>query len=56
MFKVDRDICIACEQCIKDCPVNDIYLKEGKAHIKNEACIKCGHWYSYLSSKSCKYR
>ena len=43
MFKVDRDICIACEQCIKDCPVNDIYLKEGKAHIKNEACIKCGH-------------
>ena len=43
MFKVDREICIACEQCIKDCPVNDIYLKEGKAHIKNEACIKCGH-------------
>ena len=43
MFKVDRDIRIACEQCIKDCPVNDIYLKEGKAHIKNEACIKCGH-------------
>ena len=36
MFKVDREICIACEQCIKDCPVNDIYLKEGKAHIKNE--------------------
>ena len=35
MFKVDREICIACEQCIKDCLVNDIYLKEGKADIKS---------------------
>ena len=33
MFKVDREICIACEQCITDCPVNDIYLTEGKADI-----------------------
>ena len=43
MFFVDRDKCIACMQCIKDCPTDDIYLKDGKAHVKNEACIKCGH-------------
>ncbi|HCW54655.1 MAG TPA: nitroreductase [Clostridium sp.] len=43
MFFVDRDKCIACMQCIKDCPTGDIYLKDGKAHVKNEACIKCGH-------------
>lgn len=43
MFKVNREICIACEQCIYDCPVDDIFLKEGKAYIKNENCIKCGH-------------
>lgn len=43
MFKVNRNLCIACQQCIKDCPTADILLREGKAHIKNERCIKCGH-------------
>ena len=43
MFKVDREKCIACKQCIKDCPVRVISLEEGKAYIHNEGCIKCGH-------------
>ena len=40
---VDREKCIACKQCIKDCPVRVISLQEGKAYINNEGCIKCGH-------------
>ncbi|WP_455538321.1 nitroreductase family protein [Terrisporobacter sp.] len=52
MFKVDRETCVACGQCIDDCPVNDIYLKEGKAHIKNEACIKCSHCIAICPVKS----
>lgn len=43
MFTVNKDKCVACSQCIKDCPVNDILLQENKAHIKNESCMKCGH-------------
>ena len=43
MFIVDKEKCIACKQCINDCPVNDIILKDNKAHVKNESCIKCGH-------------
>lgn len=43
MFKVDRNKCIACMQCIKDCPASVISLKDGKADINNEGCIKCGH-------------
>ena len=43
MFKVDRHKCIACMQCIKDCPARVISLKDGKADINNEGCIKCGH-------------
>lgn len=43
MFKVDREICIACMQCIKDCPTRVISLEEGKAYIHNDNCIKCGH-------------
>ena len=43
MFKVNREKCIACMQCIKDCPARVISLKDGKAEINNEGCIKCGH-------------
>lgn len=43
MFNVNRDRCIACMQCIRDCPVKVITLTEGKAEIHNEGCIKCGH-------------
>ena len=43
MFKVDINKCIACMQCIKDCPASVISLKDGKADINNEGCIKCGH-------------
>ena len=52
MFVVDREKCIACKQCIKDCPTTDIYLKEGKAHIKNENCIKCGHCLAICPTKA----
>ena len=43
MFNVDREKCIACMQCIKDCPTQVISLVEGKAEINNTGCIKCGH-------------
>ena len=43
MFKVNRDKCIGCGQCIKDCPVKVISLKDNKAEIDNSTCIKCGH-------------
>lgn len=43
MFKVDKEKCIGCGLCIKDCFVRDIELIEGKALIKNITCFKCGH-------------
>ncbi|KXS48105.1 MAG: nitroreductase [Halanaerobium sp. 4-GBenrich] len=43
MMKVNRDRCIGCGECIKDCFVDDIMLINGKAKIKNEACFKCCH-------------
>lgn len=42
-MRVNRDICIGCQLCIKDCIVSDILLVDQKAQIKNEACIQCGH-------------
>ena len=43
MFKINKNKCIACKQCIKDCPASVISLKEGKADINNDGCIKCSH-------------
>lgn len=43
MFKVDREKCISCTQCIQDCPTRVISLKDGKAEINNDGCIKCAH-------------
>lgn len=40
---VDREKCIGCTLCKQDCIVNDIEMIDGKSHIKNETCIKCGH-------------
>lgn len=52
MFKVNREKCIACKQCIQDCPVSDILLVEDKAHVKNETCIKCGHCVAVCPTKA----
>lgn len=52
MFKINREKCIACKQCIQDCPVSDILLVEDKAHVKNETCIKCGHCVAVCPTKA----
>ncbi|MGL5615895.1 MAG: nitroreductase family protein [Sarcina sp.] len=40
---VNKDKCIGCTLCKQDCIVSDIEMVDGKSHIKNETCIKCGH-------------
>lgn len=42
-MRVDIDKCIGCTLCTQDCIVSDIEMVDGKSHIKNAACIKCGH-------------
>lgn len=43
MMNVNTEKCIACELCIRDCPVRCISLVEKKAQINNSTCLKCGH-------------
>jgi nitroreductase/NAD-dependent dihydropyrimidine dehydrogenase PreA subunit len=42
-MKINKEKCIGCGECIKDCFVDDIMLIDGKAEVKNEDCFKCGH-------------
>ncbi len=43
MIKVDREKCIGCELCIKDCPARCISLVDEKAEVDNNKCFKCCH-------------
>ena len=41
-FVVDPIKCIGCRLCVKQCPVNAIEFKQGKAIIDADKCINCG--------------
>lgn len=40
---INRDKCIGCGQCERDCLCDAIYMDEGKAKVGTKGCIKCGH-------------
>ncbi len=39
---IDENKCVGCGICIRECPVDAISMKEGKAKINMEKCIRCG--------------
>lgn len=43
LIEINSALCIGCEQCVHDCPANNITIKNHKAVIKDQACIKCAH-------------
>lgn len=40
---IDSAKCVGCGQCQKDCPANNILIKDKKAAVIEQNCIKCGH-------------
>ena len=40
--RLDRDKCMGCTNCLKQCPTEAIRVRNGKAHIIAERCIDCG--------------
>lgn len=43
MININTQECIGCEQCVKDCPADNLIVSDNKAILKSQQCIKCGH-------------
>lgn len=39
-LKIDINLCIGCGKCVKDCPVGNLVMDNGKAHGRNK-CVLC---------------
>ena len=46
MVTIDRDACIGCGKCVKDCFPQEIVIEDGKARLLGRFCIECGHCYA----------
>ena len=51
-IKVNKDLCIGCELCKNDCPVNNIIIENKKSVIKKQDCLMCGHCAAICPTKA----
>lgn len=40
---IDAQACIGCGLCSGDCPMNNLVVERGVAHVVSQRCIMCGH-------------
>ena len=43
MIRIDKEKCISCGRCVKDCISGNIEIVSTKASIKRDTCLLCGH-------------
>ena len=43
MIHIDKEKCISCGRCVKDCISGNIEIVSKKASIKRDSCLLCGH-------------
>ena len=48
---IDKKICRGCGMCVKSCPQHTISMKNGKAGISHDRCIRC-----YCCQELCTFR
>ena len=43
MIIVDKEKCVGCRNCVRDCFGRNMAIKDGKAKVIWDGCMKCGH-------------
>ena len=53
---IDEDLCVGCGECVDDCPVGAITLKEDqKAGINEDECIRCGRCHEVCPEEAVRH-
>ena len=52
---VDKNKCVGCGFCVRECPVDAIYMKEGKAGIDMDKCIRCGKCHNVCPQEAIRH-
>ena len=53
---INKELCIGCGQCAKDCVAFCIKIENGKAQIDESSCIGCGHCYAVCPKAAVELR
>jgi len=43
---IDKELCIGCGECVKDCVTSHLKIVDGQATTRSNRCIECGHCYA----------
>lgn len=49
---IDKEKCIGCGKCVKDCVASNLQLKDKKAVCCDALCLECGHCYAICPAKA----
>lgn len=52
MILIDKEKCISCGLCVKDCISTNIEMEKDKAKIKRDTCFLCGHCVAICPQKA----
>ncbi len=51
-IQIDQHKCIGCGLCVKDCVSGKIRMENGKAVMRAQNCIECGHCYAICPAQA----
>jgi len=52
---IDENRCVGCAICVEGCPAKAISMKNGKAKINMDKCIRCGKCHDICSQNAVRH-